>query len=73
MTGRLLACAEMLRGGVTCFSDMYFFPDAAAQAAAQAGVRCVLGIIAIEFPTAYASDADDYLAKGLATRDAVAR
>lgn len=67
--GTMLACAEMLRGGVTCFSDMYFFPEAAAQAAAQAGVRCVLGIIAIEFPTAYASDADDYLAKGLATRD----
>lgn len=67
--GTMLACAEMLRGGVTCFSDMYFFPEAAAQAATQAGVRCVLGIIAIEFPTAYASDADDYLAKGLATRD----
>jgi 5-methylthioadenosine/S-adenosylhomocysteine deaminase len=67
--GTLLACAEMLRGGVTCFSDMYFFPEAAARAAAQAGMRCVLGIIAIEFPSAYASDADDYLAKGLNTRD----
>lgn len=67
--GTLLACAEMLRGGVTCFSDMYFFPEAAARAAARAGMRCVLGIIAIEFPTAYASDADDYLAKGLNTRD----
>lgn len=68
--GTLLACAEMLRGGVTCFSDMYFFPEAAARAAAHAGVRCVLGIIAIELPSAYASDADDYLAKGLSTRDA---
>ena len=68
--GTLLACAEMLRGGVTCFSDMYFFPEAAARAAALAGMRCVLGIIAIEFPSAYASDADDYLAKGLAARDA---
>ncbi|HET6756757.1 MAG TPA: amidohydrolase family protein, partial [Burkholderiales bacterium] len=27
--GTLLACAEMLRGGVTCFNDMYFFPEAA--------------------------------------------
>lgn len=67
--GTLLACAEMLRGGVTCFSDMYFFPEAAARAAARTGMRCVLGIIAIEFPSAYASDADDYLAKGLVTRD----
>ncbi|MDP2825515.1 MAG: TRZ/ATZ family hydrolase [Sulfuritalea sp.] len=67
--GTLLACAEMLRGGITTFNDMYFFPDAAAAAARQIGMRAVLGIIAIEFPTSYAADADDYLAKGLAIRD----
>ena len=67
--GTLLACAEMLRGGITTFNDMYFFPGAAAEAARQAGMRAVLGIIAIEFPTRYAADADDYLAKGLAIRD----
>ncbi|TRZ94374.1 MAG: TRZ/ATZ family hydrolase [Rhodocyclaceae bacterium] len=69
--GTLLACAEMVRGGITTFNDMYFFPDAAAEAARRIGVRAVLGIIAIEFPTGYAADADDYLAKGLAVRDAV--
>lgn len=68
--GTLLACAEMLRGGITTFNDMYFFPDAAASAARRLGMRAVLGIIAIEFPTSYAADADDYLAKGLAIRDA---
>ncbi|HZM34286.1 MAG TPA: TRZ/ATZ family hydrolase [Burkholderiales bacterium] len=67
--GTLLACAEMLRGGVTCFNDMYFFPEASLEAAAAAGMRCAQGIIAIEFPSAYASDAADYLAKGLAVRD----
>jgi 5-methylthioadenosine/S-adenosylhomocysteine deaminase len=67
--GTLLACAEMLRGGITTFNDMYFFPDAAAEAARRVGMRAVLGIIVIEFPTAYAADADDYLAKGLAVRD----
>jgi 5-methylthioadenosine/S-adenosylhomocysteine deaminase len=67
--GTLLACAEMLRGGVTCFNDMYFFPEAAARAALEAGMRAALGIIVIEFPTAYASDPQDYLAKGLAVRD----
>ena len=55
--GTLLACAEMIRGGVTCFNDMYFYPEAAAQAALDAGMRAALGIICIEFPTAYASDA----------------
>ncbi|MGH8672933.1 MAG: TRZ/ATZ family hydrolase [Burkholderiales bacterium] len=67
--GTLLACAEMLRGGVTCFNDMYFFPEAALEAALEAGMRAALGIIVIEFPSAYASDPDDYLQKGLALRD----
>ena len=69
--GTGLAIAEMLRGGVTCMNDMYFFPEAAAQAALTLGIRASLGIITIDFPTAYASDADDYLAKGLAVRDAM--
>ena len=68
--GSLLAMAEMLRGGVTCVNDMYFFPEATARAALRAGIRACLGIIAIEFPSAYAPDASGYLAKGLATRDA---
>lgn len=67
--GTLLACAEMLRGGITCFNDMYFFPEAAARAALQSGMRAALGIIAIELRSAYASDAQDYLAKGMALRD----
>jgi 5-methylthioadenosine/S-adenosylhomocysteine deaminase len=67
--GTLLACAEMLRGGVTCFNDMYFFPEAALEAGLQAGMRAALGIIVIDFPTAYASDPADYLRKGLVLRD----
>jgi 5-methylthioadenosine/S-adenosylhomocysteine deaminase len=67
--GTLLACAEMLRGGITTFNDMYFFPEAAAEAVLQSGMRAALGMIAIEFPTRYAADADDYLSKGLAVRD----
>jgi 5-methylthioadenosine/S-adenosylhomocysteine deaminase len=69
--GTLLACAEMLRGGVTCFNDMYFFPEAAAEAALRAGMRAALGLILIEFRSPYAADAGDYLTKGLATRDAL--
>jgi 5-methylthioadenosine/S-adenosylhomocysteine deaminase len=67
--GTLLACAEMLRGGVTCMNDMYFFPEAALEAALAAGMRAALGLIVIDFPSAYASDPDQYLAKGLALRD----
>ena len=67
--GTRLACIEMLRGGITCFNDMYFFPESAAQAALDCGMRAAIGIITIDNPSAYASDADDYLAKGLAARD----
>jgi 5-methylthioadenosine/S-adenosylhomocysteine deaminase len=70
--GTLLACAEMLLGGVTCMNEMYFFPEEAARAALAAGMRAAIGLITIEFPTAYASDPDDYLAKGLAVRDRLA-
>jgi len=69
--GTLLACAEMLRGGITCFNDMYFHPEAAGRAALAAGMRAALGIIVIEMPSAYAADAQDYISKGLATRDAL--
>jgi len=37
--GAALACAEMLRGGITCFNDMYFFPKATAKAALSFGMR----------------------------------
>ena len=67
--GSMLACAEMLASGITCFNDMYFFPGATADAALDAGIRASLGMIVMDFPTAYASDAEDYLTKGLAIRD----
>jgi len=68
--GTELALAEMLRGGTTCFNDMYFFPEVTARTAAAAGLRATVGLILIDFPTGYAGNADDYLAKGLALHDA---
>ena len=67
--GTRLACLEMLKGGTTSFSDMYFFPDAAGEAAREVGMRAHLGITVIDFPTAGGSDADDYLDRGLALFD----
>ncbi len=67
--GTLLAAAEMLAGGTTCFGDMFFFPDDVARAAVTAGMRAVVGMIVIEFPSAYASDSDDYLRKGIDFHD----
>lgn len=55
--GTLLACAEMIRGGVTCFADMYYFEDVVAQAAAEAGMRAVCSQTIVKFPS---PDANGY-------------
>ena len=67
--GTLLACAEMLSGGITTFNDMYFYPQATAADSIQAGMRANLGLVVLEFPTNYASDAEDYIDKGTKARD----
>jgi 5-methylthioadenosine/S-adenosylhomocysteine deaminase len=68
--GVRLAAAEMLKGGITCCNDMYFFPDAAARAYLETGMRAMLGLPVLDFPTPYAADPDGYLQAGLAVRDA---
>lgn len=67
--GTRLAAAEMLRGGTTCFQDMYFFPDETAAAAIDAGLRAVVGMIVIGFPTAWASNTQEYLSNGQRIHD----
>jgi len=67
--GTLIAAAEMLRGGVTCCADQYFFPDAAARAYRRSGIRAFIGLPVLDFPTPYAADADAYLREGLVARD----
>ena len=61
--GTRLAIGEMIRSGTTCFADMYFFADEVARVAAEAGMRSTIGLIVIDFPTAWAKDADEYLLK----------
>lgn len=61
--GTRLAIAEMLRSGITCFNDMYFFPDVTGEVVEQMGIRASLGLIVIDFPTIWAANADEYLQK----------
>jgi len=63
--GTQLAILEMLRSGTTCFNDNFFFPDSVARAAVEAGMRAVIGSPIINFPSPYAANADDYIAKAL--------
>ncbi len=62
------AVAEMLRSGTTCFNDMYFFPDEAAKAAVEFGMRVMIGLIVIDFPTTWAKNADEYFDKAMSVR-----
>jgi len=49
--GTQIACAELIRSGVTCFADMYYFEDSVAQAASEMGLRGICSQTVIKFPT----------------------
>ncbi len=67
--GTELALVEMIRGGTTCFNDMYFFPDVVARTSAEFGVRATVGIIVLDFASPWAADASAYISKGLEVHD----
>ncbi len=67
--GVRLAAAEMIRGGTTCFNDMYFFPDATAAVAAEVGLRANVGLIVFDFPTAWAQNWEEYIHRGVEVHD----
>jgi 5-methylthioadenosine/S-adenosylhomocysteine deaminase len=55
--GTLLSCAEMIRSGVTCFADMYYYEHEVAQAVADAGMRAICAETVMKWPT---PDAESY-------------
>lgn len=68
--GTQVGCAEMIRGGTTCFADMYYFEEAVADAVAGAGLRAVCGQTILKFPSPDALSYDESLAR---TRDFIQR
>ena len=67
--GTELAIAEMLLSGTTCFADMYFFPEAAADVVHQSGMRAQIAFPVMEFPSAWGAGPDEYIEKGLKLND----
>jgi 5-methylthioadenosine/S-adenosylhomocysteine deaminase len=65
--GTRLAIAEMLRGGITCFNDNYFYHDTVATVAAQEGMRACAGLLIMNVGTAWAKNEKEYLARAKAT------
>jgi len=68
--GALLACAEMLRSGITCFADMYYHEEVIAKATAEAGLRALCAQTVLKFPSPDAASYEDSLA---AARDFISR
>src|SRR5687767_13734249 len=60
--GTRIGCAEMIRSGVTCFADMYYFEDAIAEATAAAGMRALCAQTVLRFPAPDASSYEESLA-----------
>ncbi|HEY7771565.1 MAG TPA: TRZ/ATZ family hydrolase, partial [Marinagarivorans sp.] len=67
--GTELAVAEMLKGGTTCFSDMYFYPEAAAEVARVSGIRAQITFPILDFPTPWAQTPDEAITKGIDLHD----
>ncbi|MCL5421818.1 MAG: amidohydrolase family protein, partial [Nitrospirae bacterium] len=58
-----LACLEMLKAGITTYNDMYFFGDAVGAATKRMGMRAVLGVGILDFPSVAAKTTDEYFEK----------
>jgi 5-methylthioadenosine/S-adenosylhomocysteine deaminase len=67
--GTRLAVAEMLRGGTTCFNDMYFHGQVVARAVVETGMRACIGMIVLDMPTPWAASSSEYIEKGLRIHD----
>jgi len=60
--GTMLSCAEMIRSGVTCFADMYYYEDEVARTVAEVGMRAVCAETIMKWPTPDAESYDESLA-----------
>ncbi len=69
--GTELAIAEMLLSGTTCFNDMYFYPDIVARTAQDMGIRALVSMIVLDFPSVWATNSEEYFNKGLSVHDEV--
>ena len=67
--GTELAIAEQIKGGISCFADMYFYPEVATGCVHDSGIRAQISIPVLDFPIPGARDASEALRKGLGLFD----
>lgn len=67
----MLAMAEMIKTGTTCFADMCFPQQALVDSVRQIGLRCQISFMVCDHSTAYAQNAEEHIHKGLALYDKI--
>ncbi|MGF6591425.1 TRZ/ATZ family hydrolase [Pseudomonas sp. 2835] len=63
--GTDLAIAEQVKGGVTCFSDMYFYPKVASERVHHSGIRAQIAVPLLDFPVPGARSTEEALHQGI--------
>ena len=63
--GTDLAIAEQIKGGISCFSDMYFFPKVASERVHNSGMRAQIAMPILDFPIPGAATADEAIRQGV--------
>lgn len=63
--GTDLAIAEQIKGGITCFCDMYFYPKIASECVHDSGIRAQIAIPILDFPIPGAASADEAIRQGI--------
>lgn len=63
--GTNLAIAEQIKGGISCFSDMYFYPKVASDCVHNSGMRAQIALPILDFPIPGASSADEAIRQGI--------
>lgn len=71
--GSYLAVAEMLRGGCTIFNDMYWYPEETARVCRETGIRAMLGLVMVDFPSRYGTGPSEYFQRAADLASALER
>jgi len=67
--GSLIGINQMVKKGITCFSDNFFFPENTISISKSVGIRTQVGLILAKDSSVYAKNFEEYIHKGLRTRD----
>ena len=66
--GTKLALAEQIKSGISCFSDMYFYPNIACEVVEQSGLKAQITVPILDFPVPGTNTVNEAIAQALELR-----